>query len=237
MTMKEATLSGTSRERTAAAIESLRRGGGVLVVDDADRENEADVIFPAESIAEAQMALLIRECSGIVCLCLTDEHVKRLALPMMVESNTSPYQTGFTVSIDAVGCATGVAAAERVRTVRAAVAPDARPEHLARPGHIFPLLSRPGGVLERRGHTEATVDLMRLAGLQPSGVLCELMNPDGTMARGPQARVFAAGHDLPLLSVEDVVAYQRAQAEVGKGARQGGVSALSAIHGGQTRSL
>jgi 3,4-dihydroxy 2-butanone 4-phosphate synthase len=212
--MKEATASGTGRGRIAAAIESLRHGGGVLVMDDADREDEADVIFPADTITPAQMALLIRECSGIVCLCLTDEHVEKLALPMMVESNTSPYQTAFTVSIDAVGCSTGVAAAERVRTVRAAVAPDARPEHLCRPGHIFPLRARPGGVLERRGHTEAAVDLMRLAGLSPSAVLCELMNPDGTMARGGQARAFAASHGLPVLSVDDVVVYRRTQGGV-----------------------
>jgi 3,4-dihydroxy 2-butanone 4-phosphate synthase len=207
-TMEEAPLSGTADARVAAAISSLQRGDGVLVVDDGDRENEADLIYPAESLTEAQMALLIRECSGIVCLCLTEEHVKRLALPMMVEANTSPYQTGFTVSIDATGCSTGVSAAERVRTVRAAVAPDARPEHLARPGHVFPLRTRRGGVLERRGHTEATVDLMRLAGLQPAGVLCELTNSDGTMARGEQVRDFAARHGLPVLSVEDVVAYR-----------------------------
>jgi 3,4-dihydroxy 2-butanone 4-phosphate synthase len=210
-TMEEAPLSGTADARVAAAISSLQRGGGVLVVDDGDRENEADLIYPAESLTEAQMALLIRECSGIVCLCLTEEHVKRLALPMMVETNTSSYQTGFTVSVDATGCSTGVSAAERVRTVRAAVAPDARPEHLARPGHVFPLRARHGGVLERRGHTEATVDLMRLAGLQPAGVLCELTNSDGTMARGEQVRAFAARHGLPVLSVEDVVAYRLSQ--------------------------
>jgi len=206
--MEEAPLSGTGDARVAAAISSLQRGGGVLVVDDGDRENEADLIYPAESLTEAQMALLIRECSGIVCLCLTEEHVERLALPMMVEANTSPYQTGFTVSVDATGCSTGVSAAERVRTVRAAVASDARPEHLARPGHVFPLRARRGGVLERRGHTEATVDLMRLAGLQPAGVLCELTNSDGTMARGEEVRSFAAWHGLPVLSVEDVVAFR-----------------------------
>jgi 3,4-dihydroxy 2-butanone 4-phosphate synthase len=207
--MEATSLSGSGPGRIAAAIESLRSGGGVLVMDDVDRENEADVIYPAESITEAQMALLIRECSGIVCLCLNDEHATRLALPPMVETNTSPYQTGFTVSIDATGCTTGVSATERVRTVRTAVAPQARPEHLARPGHVFPLRARRGGVLERRGHTEATVDLMRLAGLQPAGVLCELMNHDGTMARGEQARAFAVRHGLPMLSVADVVAHRR----------------------------
>jgi 3,4-dihydroxy 2-butanone 4-phosphate synthase len=206
--MNDEALTGTSRERVAAALESLRGGGGVLVMDDRDREDEADLVFPAESITHEQMALLIRECSGIVCLCLTAAYTRRLELPMMVRDNTSRYATGFTVSIDAVGCTTGVSAADRVRTIRTAVAPDARPEQLVRPGHVFPLQARPGGVLERRGHTEATVDLARLAGFGPAGVLCELTNPDGTMARGAQVRVFAAAHGLPLLSVEDLVIHR-----------------------------
>lgn len=204
---------GTSQQRMATALASLSQGNGVLVVDDEDRENEGDLIFPAQTLTEAQMAMLIRECSGIVCLCLTDDKTTALGLPMMVDHNTSAYQTAFTVSIEAAsGVTTGVSAADRVRTVRAAVAHDATPASLRRPGHVFPLRARPGGVLERPGHTEATVDLMRLAGLSPCGVLCELTNPDGTMARLPQIVRFAEEHGLPVLSVQDIIAYRQAAA-------------------------
>jgi 3,4-dihydroxy 2-butanone 4-phosphate synthase len=179
-------------------------------VDDEDRENEGDLIYAASSLTEAQMALLIRECSGIVCLCLPVEKIRELDLPPMVAKNTSPYQTAFTVSIEASeGVTTGVSAADRVRTVKAAVAEGARPEDLRRPGHVIPLCARPGGVLERRGHTEATVDLMHLAGLPPYGVLCELTNPDGTMARLPEILRFGAEHGLPVVTVEDLVAHRR----------------------------
>ncbi len=185
-------------ERMIRALNALRNGRGVLVVDDADRENEGDLIFAAESLTTEQMAMLIRDCSGIVCLCLPEEKVRTLDLPMMVTSNTSRYQTAFTVSIEAAqGVTTGVSAADRVATVKAAVAENANPGDLNRPGHIFPLCARPGGVLERPGHTEATVDLMRLAGLQPYGVLCELTNPDG--------------HYIPIITVADIVAYRRAE--------------------------
>jgi 3,4-dihydroxy 2-butanone 4-phosphate synthase len=204
------TLPATPSERVRAALASLRRGEGVLVVDDEDRENEGDLIYAASSLTEAQMALLIRECSGIVCLCLPEEKIRELDLPPMVAKNTSPYQTAFTVSIEASeGVTTGVSAADRVRTVKAAVAEGARPEDLRRPGHVFPLCARPGGVLERRGHTEATVDLMHLAGLPPYGVLCELTNPDGTMARLPEILRFGAEHGLPVVTVEDLVAHRR----------------------------
>jgi 3,4-dihydroxy 2-butanone 4-phosphate synthase len=208
--MNQVRPTGASCERVEAALESLRGGSGVLVTDDVDRENEADLIFAAESIRNEQMAMLIRECSGIVCLCLTDQLVKRLDLPMMVDHNTSPHGTGFTVSIDAVsGCTTGVSAADRVRTVRAALAEDARPEFFTRPGHVFPLRAHPGGVLARRGHTEATVDLAGMAGLRPAGVLCELMNPDGSMACGSQVVAFAKAHGFPVVSVEDLVCYRQ----------------------------
>lgn len=200
-------LSG-SEKRLSAALDALRRGEGVLVSDDADRENEADLIFPAETINESQMALLIHECSGIVCLCLTEEKARALELSPMVEKNSSRYQTAFTVSIEAAsGVTTGVSAHDRVRTIRAAVAEGAQPSDLNRPGHVFPLCARAGGVLERAGHTEATVDLMRLAGLQPCGVLCELMNPDGTMARGEQVAVFSRKHGYPMISVAEVIAH------------------------------
>jgi 3,4-dihydroxy 2-butanone 4-phosphate synthase len=201
---------GNPTSRVERALDSLRKGGGVLVVDDENRENEGDLIYPAQTVDKDQMALLIRECSGIVCLCLTDEHADRLALPPMVEQNTSRNKTAFTVTIEAAeGVTTGVSAADRVTTVRTAVAEDARPDDLHRPGHVFPLRARPGGVLERAGHTEATVDLMRLAGLEPAGVLCELTNRDGSMARLPEVTAFAELHGLPVLAVADLVRYRQ----------------------------
>lgn len=200
---------GSSEERVRKALASLRSGGGVLVVDDEDRENEGDLIFPAQTITNAQMAMLIRHCSGIVCLCLTDDHTRRLELPMMTDKNTNTQQTAFTISIEAaVGVTTGVSAADRVATIRAAVADNACPTDLRRPGHVFPLRARPGGVLERRGHTEATVDLMRMAGHAPCGVLCELTLDDGSMARLPQVAAFAVSQQMPLCSVEDIVAWR-----------------------------
>ncbi len=203
---------GSSAERVAAALEALRAGRGVCVVDDENRENEGDLIYSAEFLTKEQMALLIRECSGIVCLCLTPEHCARLDLPLMTEHNTNRQGTAFTVSIEAAeGVTTGVSAADRVATIKAAVADDARPEDLLRPGHVFPLMARPGGVLERRGHTEATVDLMRLAGLRPCGVLCELTREDGVMMRLPEVADFARRHDMIVLSVEDIAAWRRSQ--------------------------
>ncbi|OGR35499.1 MAG: 3,4-dihydroxy-2-butanone-4-phosphate synthase, partial [Desulfovibrionales bacterium GWA2_65_9] len=175
---------------------------------------EGDLIFPAQTLDTTQMALLIRECSGIVCLCLTDEKADALDLPPMVAANTSRHGTAFTVSIEAAeGVTTGVSAADRVRTVHAAVAPGASPNDLRRPGHVFPLRARPGGVLERPGHTEATVDLMRLAGLDPCGVLCELTNPDGSMARGPEIVAFAEASGLPVLAVADLVRHRQSSGQ------------------------
>ena len=201
---------GDWETRMERALASVR--AGVLVVDDEDRENEGDLIYPAHSLTDAQMARLIRHCSGIVCLCLTDERATRLGLPPMVAHNTNTQQTAFTISIEAAeGVTTGVSAADRVTTVKAAVAEGARPEDLRHPGHVFPLRARPGGVLERRGHTEATVDLMSLAGLPPCGVLCELTNDDGTMARLPQVADFARANDLPLLAVADIVRWRERQ--------------------------
>ena len=200
---------GTARERAEAAIAAIKAGQGVLIVDDEDRENEGDLIYAAETITPQQMALLIRECSGIVCLCLTDEKADALKLDPMVKDNTNKNGTAFTVTIEAArGVTTGVSASDRVTTIRAAIAPDAKPEDLNRPGHIFPLRARPGGVLERRGHTEVTCDLARLAGLTPAGVLCELTNEDGTMARLPEVAAFARKHGMPLATVEDIAQYR-----------------------------
>jgi len=201
---------GTAIERVEAGLAALRQGQGVLVVDDEDRENEGDLIFAAESLTNAQMAMLIRECSGIVCLCLPDEKVKALELPPMVENNSSQYGTAFTVSIEAkVGVTTGVSAADRVTTIKTAIADNAKPSDLARPGHVYPLRAQPGGVLTRRGHTEGTIDLMQLAELKPAGVLCEVTNPDGTMARLPEIIAFGAAHKMPVLTIEDIVVYRK----------------------------
>lgn len=190
-------------------IEDIAQGKMVILMDDEDRENEGDLIYAAESLTDQQMALLIRECSGIVCLCLTDERVQQLELPMMVSDNTSTNHTNFTVTIEAAsGVSTGVSAADRVRTIQMAIADNAAPEDLKKPGHVFPLRANPDGVLGRRGHTEATVDLMQLAGLKPFGVLCELTNPDGTMARLPEVIQFAEQHQMPVLTIEDLVQYR-----------------------------
>lgn len=200
---------GNAAERVEAALTALRHGQGILVTDNEDRENEGDIFFAAESLTEEQMALLIREGSGIVCLCLPEERVQALALPMMVEVNSSSFQTAFTISIEAAaGVTTGVSAADRVTTVRAAIADPVNPDCLRHPGHVFPLKAKPGGVLERQGHTEANVDLMRLAGLNPYGVLCELTNPNGTMARLPEIVAFAELHHMTVVTVEDIVAYR-----------------------------
>ncbi|HIF9199396.1 TPA: 3,4-dihydroxy-2-butanone-4-phosphate synthase [Photobacterium damselae] len=205
---------GTPFERVEIALNAIRQGKGVLVVDDEDRENEGDIIFAAETLTSQQMAIMIRECSGIVCLCLTEERTKQLELPMMVENNTSANQTGFTVTIEAAeGVTTGVSAADRVTTVKAAIADNAQPSDLNRPGHVFPLKANSNGVLGRRGHTEATIDLMRLAGLKPYGVLCELTNPDGSMARLPEVISFGEKFDMPVLTIEDLVAYRLNQQE------------------------
>lgn len=196
--------------RVETALEALRAGKGVIVMDDENRENEADLIYSSDHLTEKQMALMIRECSGIVCVCLRDEDCERLKLPQMVPNNTNTQGTAFTVSIEAAkGCTTGVSAKDRITTIKAAANPNGKPEDLLRPGHVYPLRARKGGVLERRGHTETTVDLMRLAGLNPCGVLCELMNEDGTMARMPQALAFAKKHGLPALTVEDLVKYRQ----------------------------
>ncbi|MFP1722875.1 3,4-dihydroxy-2-butanone-4-phosphate synthase [Lonsdalea quercina] len=202
---------GTPTERVERALEALRQGRGVMVLDDENRENEGDMIFSAEHMTVQQMALTIRHGSGIVCLCLTEERRQKLELPMMVEHNSSHYQTAFTVTIEAAeGVTTGVSAADRLTTVRAATADDARASDLNRPGHVFPLRAQPGGVLVRGGHTEATVDLMTLAGLKPFGVLCELTNDDGSMARAPEVIAFGQQHDMPVLTIEDLVAYRKA---------------------------
>ncbi|MEL7293293.1 MAG: 3,4-dihydroxy-2-butanone-4-phosphate synthase [Pseudomonadota bacterium] len=196
--------------RVENAITALKQGRGVLLLDDEDRENEGDIIYSVESLTTEQMALMIRECSGIVCLCLPEEQADRLELAPMVANNNSANQTAFTVSIEAkVGVTTGVSAQDRVTTIKTAANPTAKPSDLARPGHVFPLRARKGGVLTRRGHTEGTIDLMQMAGLQPAGVLCEVTNPDGSMAKTPEIVAFGKLHNMPVLTIEDMVLYRQ----------------------------
>lgn len=200
---------GTPVERVENALNALLHGIGVLVLDDEDRENEGDMIFAAASMTVEQMALAIRHGSGIICLCITEERRLQLELPMMVENNTSHYQTPFTITIEAAdGVTTGVSAADRITTIRAAIADKAIPSDLNRPGHVFPLRSQPGGVLTRGGHTEAAIDMTKLAGLKPAGVICEVTNEDGTMARMQEIIIFAHRHYMPVLTIKDLVSYR-----------------------------
>lgn len=197
----------------AAALAELRAGRPILVQDDHDRENEADLICAADCVDDAIMARMIRDGSGIVCLCLTPDKAAGLGLKPMVEANGSRFGTAFTQSIEAVaGVSTGVSAADRVTTIRAALASSPGDVRVVSPGHMFPLVARAGGVLERPGHTEASVELARLAGFAPAGVLCELMNPDGTMARGPQVTHYARRHGLVLITIADLITYVQERA-------------------------
>ena len=203
---------GTAEERVINAINTFKQGHGVLVLDDEDRENEGDLIFPAETITPEQMTMFIRYGSGIVCLCITDELCQQLALPPMVSDNTSVNKTAFTVTIEAAkGVSTGVSAADRVTTIKTAIADGAKPADLHRPGHVFPLRAENGGLLERRGHTEASVELARLAGFKPAGVICEITNDDGTMARAPQIVEFAKKFGYVVVTIEDLVEYKLQQ--------------------------
>jgi 3,4-dihydroxy 2-butanone 4-phosphate synthase/GTP cyclohydrolase II len=199
----------TPFDRVERAIEDFRRGKFVVIVDDEDRENEGDLAIAAETVTPAAINFMAREGRGLICLSLTSERCDELELPPMVEENTSPFGTAFTVSIEARGrVTTGISAADRSATVRVAIDPATRPADLLRPGHVFPLRAAPGGVLKRAGQTEASVDLARIAGLNPSAVICEIMNDDGTMARLPDLQKFITRHELNLISVADLIRYR-----------------------------
>jgi 3,4-dihydroxy 2-butanone 4-phosphate synthase len=214
-----------SHLRVTRALEALRLGRPVLVQDDEDRENEADLVVAASRISRETMATLIRDGSGIVCLCITPGHAQALQLKPMVQENRTRFGTAFTASIEAAdGISTGVSAIDRVTTVQAAmqaVRPsltdlrafeyDGSRSDIVSPGHVFPLVARVGGVLERKGHTEASVDLARWAGLAPAGVLCELMNPDGTMAVGAEVSAYSNMHGLVIVHIEELVGYAKAR--------------------------
>lgn len=192
------------------ALEDIAEGKMVIVVDDEDRENEGDFVMAAEKVTPEAINFMAMHGRGLICMPLTGERLDELQIPPMTQRNTSEQQTAFHVSIGAKGrITTGISAADRAATVLAAIDPSTKPEDISRPGHVFPLRARPGGVLERAGHTEAAVDLARLAGLYPAGVICEIMNADGTMARRPQLEEVAAEHGLKMITVEDLIRYRR----------------------------
>ena len=200
-----------SISRVIAAIDVIRSGGMVIMVDDEDRENEGDLVFAAEFATAAKINFMAKEARGLICLPLAPALVSSLKLPLMDDVTKGPgdHTTAFTVSIEARhGVTTGISAADRAHTVCVAAAEGARPEDLVVPGHIFPLKARSGGVLERSGHTEGSVDIARLAGCRPAAVICEIMNDDGTMSRMPDLEAFATKHHLPIVTIEDLIAYR-----------------------------
>ena len=221
--------------RVEKALEELRRGRMVILVDDADRENEGDLVLAAQFVTPEAVNFMAKHARGLICLSLTEQQVKQLGLTMMVNENQSTYSTAFTVSIEArEGVTTGISAHDRAVTVRAAINPDARPEDLVRPGHVFPLRARKGGVLVRAGQTEGSVDLCRLAGLTPAGVICEVMNDDGTMARMPDLERFGSEHGLHILGVADVIHYRMQRESL---VRRGAEARVPTEFGGEMRCI
>ncbi|SHE36309.1 GTP cyclohydrolase II /3,4-dihydroxy-2-butanone 4-phosphate synthase [Modicisalibacter ilicicola DSM 19980] len=208
--------SGTSQDspspglaRIEELVEDIRQGKMVILMDDEDRENEGDIIMAAEKVEAEHINFMARHARGLICLPMTRERCERLNLPLMVSDNNSGFGTKFTLSIEAAhGVTTGISAADRARTVRAAVARDAKAADIVQPGHIFPLMAEPGGVLRRAGHTEAACDLAAMAGFEPSGVICEVMNEDGSMARRAELERFAAEHDLKIGTIADLIHYR-----------------------------
>ena len=190
------------------AIAALARGGMVVVVDDEDRENEGDIVVASQSVTPQTIAFMMKHARGLICVAMEGGRLDELDIPLMVARNTEQLRTAFTVSVDYLpGTTTGISAADRAATVQALITPASQPADFARPGHIFPLRAHPDGVLGRPGHTEAAVELARLAGKFPSGAICEIANDDGTMARLPQLEAFAAAHGLPLVTIADLIRY------------------------------
>ena len=217
------------------AIEDIRQGRMVILVDDEDRENEGDLTMAAEAVTPEAINFMARYGRGLICLTMTAERCDHLRLPLMVSSNTSSFGTAFTVSIEAKkGVTTGISAADRAHTILTAVADDCKPDDLARPGHVFPLRARAGGVLVRAGQTEGSVDMARLAGLKPAGVICEIMNDDGTMARLPELRKFAREHGLKICTVADLVAYRLRNESL---VRRAAEVKLPTFYGGDFRAI
>ncbi len=199
----------TETSSVKQAIKAVKAGKLIIIVDDEDRENEGDLMVAAEKVTPESINFMAKRGGGLICMPLTKERLKQLQIPLMVLDNTARFGTAFTVSIDAkTGVTTGISAHDRAKTVLTAINPSTRPSDLARPGHIFPLKAEDGGVLERSGQTEAAVDIVRLAGLYPAGVICEIMNEDGTMARMPQLEKFSRAHDIPILTIADLIKYR-----------------------------
>ena len=221
--------------RVEKGLDELRKGRMVILVDDAERENEGDLVLAAQFVTPEAINFMAKHARGLICLSLTEAQVRRLGLTMMVSENQSTYSTAFTVSIEAShGVTTGISAADRATTIKAAINPDAMPEDLVRPGHVFPLRARQGGVLVRAGQTEGSVDLARLAGLIPAGVICEVMNDDGTMAREDDLEKFAAAHGLHILSVADVIHYRMQREAL---VRRGAEARVPTEFGGDLRCI
>ncbi len=191
------------------AIEDIKKGEMIIVVDDEDRENEGDLVMSAEMATTEKINFMIKKARGLVCVPMEEERLNELNIPLMTENNEDPHETGFTVSVDHVSTTTGISAEERAKTIKELVNPESSPEDFNRPGHIFPLKGRKGGVLRRAGHTEAAIDLARLAGHKPAGVICEIIKDDGTMARLPDLEKFADKHDLSIISIADLIKYRK----------------------------
>jgi 3,4-dihydroxy 2-butanone 4-phosphate synthase/GTP cyclohydrolase II len=201
---------GTPFATIEQALDDIRRGRMVVVVDDEQRENEGDLVLAAQFVTPEAVNFMAREGRGLICLAITADRCEEMGLSLMAAKNESPFATAFTVSIEArAGVTTGISAADRAHTIQVAIDPQSAPRDLVQPGHVFPLRAKDGGVLERAGQTEAAVDLARLAGLSPAGVICEIMNDDGTMARVPQLAEFCVRHGLKLVTVADLIAYRR----------------------------
>ena len=221
--------------RVQSAIEDIRNGRMVILVDDEDRENEGDLCLAAEMVTAEAVNFMAREGRGLICLTMTEERADHLDLPLMVRDNSSSFGTAFTVSIEARrGVTTGISAADRAHTIQVAIDDQSSAHDLARPGHVFPLRAKRGGVLVRAGQTEGSVDLARLAGLKPAGVICEIMNDDGTMARMPQLREFAARHDLKIVTIADLVAYRMRKELL---VRRAAETKLPTVFGGDFRAI
>ncbi len=219
----------------ADAIQDIRNGKMIILVDDEDRENEGDLCMASEFVTPEAINFMARYGRGLICLTLSEEFMERLKIPMMVSDNQSRFKTAFTVSIEAKrGVTTGISAADRATTVRAAIADDAKPEDIVSPGHIFPILARKGGVLVRTGQTEGSVDLARLAGLKSTGVICEIMNDDGSMARMPDLEIFAKKHDLKIATIADLITYRMKNESL---VRRAATAKLPTAYGGEFKLI
>jgi len=217
------------------ALLDIRKGKMVILVDDEDRENEGDLCIAAEKATPQAINFMAKHGRGLICLSLTEERVRQLQLPLMVSDNTSAFKTAFTVSIEAKrGVTTGISAADRATTILTAIADDAKPEDLARPGHVFPLAAKKGGVLVRTGQTEGSVDLARLAGLRSAGVICEVMNDDGTMARMPDLEVFSKKHGVKIVTIADLIRYRLQNESL---VHRAAVTTLPTVYGGDFQAI